>query len=461
MQLETFHPETKSSKLVYAHQHASGNFLRTVTLICLCLSLSASRLAGNEVTKWNEIAGNAAFASGLAGSPGNPLFESRVYAITHAAIHDALNAIDRRYEPYAFHGSVTPNASPEAAVATAAYQVLVNQFNLLIAYGFLSQQAMLDAAYASSLALIPDGSAKTQGINIGTTAANSILTLRANDGWDKQVVLDTSYPQGTDPGEFRFLPGTNFAFLPRWGTLPPFALFRANQYRPGLPYRVDSKKYAEDFNEIKSLGGDGVTTPSARTQEQTLIALFWLESSPLGWNRIARILAAAKGLGLWESARLFGLLNLALADGYIANFDTKAHYNRWRPITAIREAATDGNPDTPADPTWMSLVPAPAGPEYDSGHALEGGAAAEVMRLFFGTDEIPFTTCSTTLPAGSTCYDPRPVTRSFSSLSQAAEENALSRILVGFHFRNAINQGLQHGSKLGHHTIVHYMRPLR
>ena len=109
----------------------------------------------------------------------------------------------------------------------------------------------------------------------------------------------------------------------------------------------------------------------------------------------------------------------------------------------------------------MSLVPAPAGPEYDSGHALEGGAAAEVMRLFFGTDNIAFTTCSTTLPAGSTCYDPKPVTRSFTSLSQAAEENALSRILVGFHFRNAINQGLKHGSKLGHHTIVHYMRPLR
>ena len=346
-------------------------------------------------------------------------------------------------------------------MATAAHHVLANQFNLLIAYGFSSQQAMLDAAYASSLALIPAGSAKTQGISVGMTAANSILTLRANDGWDKQVVLDTSYPQGTAPGEFRFLPDTDFAFLPAWGTLPPFALFRSNQYRPGPPYRVDSKKYAEDFNEIKRLGGDGMTTPSERTPEQTLIALFWLESSPLGWNRIARFLAAARGLGLWESARLFGLLNLASADGYIANFDTKAHYNRWRPITAIREAATDGNPDTSADPAWTSLVPAPAGPEYDSGHALQGGAATEVMRLFFGTDDIAFTTCSTTLPAGSTCYDPKPVTRSFTSLSEAAEENALSRILVGFHFRNAINQGLQHGSELGHHTVVHYMRPLR
>jgi hypothetical protein len=249
--------------------------------------------------------------------------------------------------------------------------------------------------------------------------------------------------------------------LPAWGTLPPFVLFRASQYRASPPYRVDSKRYAEDFNEIKRLGGNGTSTPSARTAEQTHIALHWLESSPLGWNRIARIVAAAKGLGLWESARLFGLLNLALADGYIANFDTKAHYNRWRPITAIREADTDGNPDTSADLTWTPLADTPAGPEYDSGHALEGGAAAQIMQHFFGADNIAFTTCSTTMPADSTCNDPSPATRSFISFSQAAEENALSRILVGYHFRNAILQGLDHGRKLGHHTVVHYLRPLR
>jgi hypothetical protein len=198
-----------------------------------------------------------------------------------------------------------------------------------------------------------------------------------------------------------------------------------------------------------------------RTPVQTQIALLWLESSPLGWNRIARTVAAARGVGLWENARLFGLLNLALADGYIANFDTKAHYNRWRPITAIREAATDGNPDTSADPTWTPLADTPAGPEYDSGHSLEGGAAAQIMQHFFGADNIGFTTCSTTMPAGSTCNDAHPVTRSFTSFSQAAEENALSRILVGFHFRNAINQGLEHGRQIGHHTFVHYLGPLR
>jgi hypothetical protein len=425
--------------------------------VCLFVLLGGSVLGANEVTKWSEIAGRASLASGLAV---NPLFESRVNAITQAAVHDALNAIDRRAEPYAYHGPLTPEASAGAAVATAAHFVLVDQFNRLTAYGYQSQQAMLDEAYAASLARIPDGAAKMQGIAVGQSAGSRLLALRANDGWDQQPLLDTTYPQGTSPGEFRFVPGTNFAFLPAWGKLPPFVLFRADQYRPGPPYRIESKKYAEDFNEIKIFGGDEVTTPSARTPEQTHIALFWLESSPLGWNRIARIVAADRELGLWETARLLALLNLALADGYIANWDTKHFYNRWRPITAIREAATDGNPNTAADPTWTSLAPTPPGPEYDSGHALEGGAAAEVMQRFFGSDHIAFTTCSTTLPAGN-CSDVNPETRSFRSFSHAAEENALSRILVGYHFRNAINQGLRHGTRIGHHTFVHFLRPLR
>jgi hypothetical protein len=427
-------------------------------MMCLCILLGASQVTANEVREWNEIAGRASLASGLSA---NPLFEARVYAMTQAAVHDGLNAIDRRFETYAYHGTAPREASPEAAVATAAHAVLVNQFSLLPPYGVTPQQSLLDAAYTARLALIPNGPAKSRGIEVGANAAAAILALRANDGWDKQVFLDHGYPQGEAPGEFRFLPGTDFAFLPWWGSLQPFALFRANQYRPGPPYRIDSKKYADDFNEIKRLGGDGVTTSSARTAEQTEIALFWLESSPLGWNRIARTVSAARGLDLWESARLLGLLNLALADGYIANFDTKAHYNRWRPITAIREAASDGNPETSADPAWTPLSSTPAGPEYDSGHALEGGAAAHIMQRVFGADNIAFTTCSTTLPAGTGCSDAQPVTRSFSSFSQAAGENALSRIYVGFHFRNSITQGLQHGTRIGHHTFVHYLRPLR
>ena len=174
-------------------------------------------------------------------------------------------------------------------------------------------------------------------------------------------------------------------------------LDRSSQFRPGPPYPVTSRKYAADLNEIKALGGDGVTTPSARTPEQTEIALFWVESSPLQWNRIARTVSAR--LDPWAQARLFALLNMALADGYVSSFETKYHYDYWRPVTAIRAADTDGNPRTSADPTWTPLVTTPPIPDYDSAHAVQGGAGSTVLKRFFGTDHIGFTACSLTLPA--------------------------------------------------------------
>lgn len=424
----------------------------------------ARQVAADEVTKWNEIAGKAAVDSGLSplGPLGNPFFEARIYAMTHAAIHDTLNAIDRRYRPYALHlhKPATGAASPEAAVATAAHAVLVDQFNRLIDFGYPSQQAALDAAYAASLALIPDGAAKTAGIAIGEAAAAAILALRVADGWDTVTLLDFSYPQGTAPGEYRFTDSFNFVFAPEWGTLPPFVLRHAAQFRPGPPYDVSSRRYAADFNEIKSLGGNGTTTPSARTREQTQIALFWVGSSPLQWNRITRTVSAARKLNLWQNARLFGLLNLALADGYIGMSNTKHHYRFWRPVTAIHEAATDGNADTSADPTWRSLVDCPPDPEYDSGHSIQGGAGAQVLKRFFGTDRVSFSDCSTTLPAGSTCDEASQVTRSYTSFSQAADENGISRILVGFHFRKSVKEGIEHGRKIANRAVNRFLRPV-
>jgi hypothetical protein len=382
--------------------------------------------------------------------------------MTYTAVHDALNSIDRRYRPYTIDVRLRREASPEAAVATAAHHVLVSQYGLLAAFGFAPQKAMLDAEYDASLASIPDGPAKAVGITVGSEAASAILALRSSDGAYQQTIQDFAYKQGTAPGEYRFTPPANsFVFMPDWGKLQPFSLFRADQYRPSPPYRVDSKRYTADFNEVKALGGDGGNTPSARTPDQTEIAMFWYESSPIGWNRIARTVSAKQGIGLWENARFFALLNLALADGYIAVFDTKYHYNFWRPITAIRLAESDGNPDTSANPTWTPLLATPAVPDYSSGHSVEGGAGAEIMKLFFGTDAVAFSTCSTTLPAGSNCNETSEVRRSFSSFSAAAEENALSRILVGIHFRNACTEGVKQGRRIAHHTFVHYLRPLR
>ena len=224
---------------------------------------------------------------------------------------------------------------------------------------------------------------------------------------------------------------------------------------------MTSKNYAQDYDEVKSVGGDGITTPSARTPEQTQIALFWVESSPLQWNRIARTVATSTGLDTWESARLFGLLNLAMADGYISSFESKNHHNFWRPVTAIHEGDDDGNPATAGDATWTPLVGTPPIPDHDSAHAVEGAAAARVMQRFFGTDAIAFRTCSLTLPAAEACDGTSQVLRAFSSFSDAAAENGESRVLVGFHFRNAVNDGLRHGWHIANRTYNQALRPVR
>jgi hypothetical protein len=320
--------------------------------------------------------------------------------------------------------------------------------------------ASVEADYTAALGTIPDSVSKAQGIQIGQASAAAIRALRTGDGSDTPL-QDSTYTEGTDPGEYRFTPGYNFVFAPGWARVTPFVLNHASQFRPNRPYKVNSNKYTADFNELKGIGGDNITTPSPRTPEQTEIALFWLESSPLAWNRIARAVSASRALDLWENARLFGLLNLALADGYIGSWEAKFHYNYWRPVTAIHTADTDGNPDTVADPTWTPLQLTYPIPDYDSGHSVEGGAGASALKEFFGTDNVSFVACSYTLPAGSRCTDASPVYRSYASFSQAAEENGLSRILVGIHFRNAVEEGIQHGQKIGKRTVNLFLRPVR
>jgi hypothetical protein len=418
---------------------------------------------GDAVTIWNANAGVAATEACLA-PLANPLHESRIYAMMHVAIHDALNAIDRRSRPYAFDAETAPGASPDAAVAAAARAVLVPLIAQLPLE--LHTQACIDAgvasveaAYTAALAAIPPGAAKAQGIVVGLAAAAAILDLRAGDG-AVGPFLNFACPQDTDPGEYQCTPGTPFIAFEGWDDVVPFVLHRSSQFRPGPPYKVDRQKYTADFNEVKSLGGDGVATPSARTVDETEIALYWWESSPLKWNRIARTVSADQGLTLWENARLFGLLNMALADGYIAMVDSKNHYNYWRPVTAIQTGDTDGNPDTVGDPTWTPLRPTPANQDYASGHSIEGGAGAEVLKQFFGTDEIGFRDCSESLPAGNTCSGATPVFRSYTSFSQAAVENAHSRIFIGFHFRKSVEEGTEYGRKIGKRATNLYLRPV-
>jgi hypothetical protein len=418
--------------------------------------------SADAVLTWNENAAKAATAACLHIS-GNGLAEARMYAMVHAAVHDAVNAINRHSRPYAYDAEAIGPASADAAAAAAARDVLVSVIAGLPESPECQANgaANANASYGDALAGIADGPAKANGIAIGQAAAAAIIALREEDGSDAPWV-DPAFPQGTEPGEWRFTPDfpVPIAFAPYWGSVTPFALKKGSQFRPPKPYHVTSSHYAADYNEIKLLGGDGATTPSARTPDQTEIGLFWIESSPLAWNRLARAVSAGRGLDLSENARLFALLNVAMADGYIASWEAKYHYLFWRPITAIRLGDSDGNPDTAGVPDWTPLQPTYPMPDYDSGHAVQGGVAAEILKQVFGTDDIAFTACSMTVGVGATCADPDPILRSFASFSQAADENAVSRIYIGIHFRNAVEEGVRHGRKIAAYAVHQVFKPV-
>jgi hypothetical protein len=331
------------------------------TVVTFSIGNWSSLARADAVTDWNAIATTAAAAPIK-----NGIIQTRIYAMVHAAVHDALNAIDRRYRPYALDVRVDPNASPDAAVAAAAHDVLIHELPV-------SQHAFLDAQYANSLSGIPDSPAKVAGIAVGQAAAATIIAVRISDGADAPM----SYTPDSGPGEWiptppAFLP----ALLPGWEDVMPFTLRSSAQFRldPPAYFNLTSEEYTADYNEVKQIGD--VNSPS-RTAEQSQIAQFWYEPSAQGWNRIARFVSAQRGLELWDNARLFGLVNFALADAYIAHSDTKYFYTFWRPITAIRAGDTDGNPATVADPAWTSFLVTPNFPDYPSGHSTAGGGGGD------------------------------------------------------------------------------------
>jgi PAP2 superfamily len=421
---------------------------------------------GDAAVLWNAAAADTALARCLA-PDANPLHESRMYAIMHLAMHDALNAVRPRYRSYAYRGDAR-RADPEAAVAAAARTTLIATLSELPppfdTDGCRGDGAgaldIVETTYAKALSRVADGRAKRMGIALGERSARAMLDRRSGDGSDTPLfVLD--FPDGDQPGEYRKTPGFDprLAFAPGWGGVTPFALRSADQIDLEPPYAVDSDAYTADYQEVKRLGGNGVTTPSDRTADETAIAQFWDESSPLLWNRLARQLAASERLDLWQSARLFGLLNLALTDGYIMTFEAKFRLLFWRPVTAIHLGATDGNDDTAGDPTWTPLRTTPPVPDHDSGHSVEGGAAAAVLRGFFGTDRMRFSLCSYLGAAGTTCTDQTPVRRHFRSFSAAATENARSRVLLGYHFTHATTAGTERGIHLGRFVVDRYLEP--
>ena len=319
------------------------------------------------VLDWNIVALRT-----TAAAPFNPPLESRNLAIVHAAMFDAVNSIVREFHPYAVRLHAPQGASPDAAAVAAAHLALVQLYP--------DQRTALDAAYAGSLALIPDGPRKTAGISVGEAVASRILALRASDG--AAAAITAPYTPGTGAG---FWIPTPPAFLraldPGWGSVRPFLLEDGSQFRPGPPPALNSRRYTRDFDEIKEVGS---STSATRTQEQTDLARFWIATGPQNWNPAARQAAVAQGLTLSENARAFALLNLAGADAFIAAWDAKFTYNQWRPVTAIRAADSDGNPDTLEDPSWTPLLVTPPFPDYIAGHTTYAGAAEKVLEHVFG-----------------------------------------------------------------------------
>ena len=417
--------------------------LGALALCTIFSSAAAAASPADEVLNWNVLTLNLVTAVSPSGMP-----QSRIAAMVQLAVHDALNAIDHRYTAYAYAQEEDPTASAAAAVATAAHDVLLNQVP--------SQAAAIATAWAASLGAIPEGTSKDSGIAIGHAAAAAMLQLRSSDGSGTTSV----YTPGTRPGFWRPTPnptpsnpagatGLLPALFPGWGNVTPFVLRGGAQFRPDGPPALRSGRYARDFNEVKDVGEQ--FTP-LRTSEQSTIARFWYEGSHRGWSRIARNLAIARSLDAWDTARLLALVHAATADGFIAGFNAKYHFNFWRPVTAIREAATDGNDHTVSDPDWNTYLNTPAIPEYPSTHSVLGSAAAEVLARFFGTDEVSFTTTSGPPFAG--------ITRSFTSFSQAAGENGDSRIFAGIHFRSGVRDGMWQGRKIGKFTFRHALEPV-
>ena len=380
------------------------------------------------VTDWN----NAALDAIRAGRTAPPI-ASRSLAILHVSIYDAVNGIARTHEPYLVRSIVPASASREAAASTAAHQALINLFP--------AAAASFDALHAAILAAIPDGPQKTAGIVWGEFVANQILAARANDGWNATV----QPPGGSGPGVWIPTPPAYLPYaLPQWGFVAPFAMSSSSQFRPPGPPSLDSQRYATDYNEVKELGA---AVGSTRTEDQTEIALFWAdgagtETPPGHWNSIAQTIADAQGSTLEENARLFALLNIATADAAICSWDAKYVFHFWRPVTAIAFAEPELN--------WMSFIVTPPFPDYVSGHSTFSGAAATVLALFYGTDDLPFTIGSDFLPG---------VYRSFPTCLDAAEEAAVSRLYGGIHFRSANQDGLQAGIGIGELTGNHYLQP--
>ncbi len=395
----------------------------------------------DQVIQWNRI------LLGILRTPGAQpatIHPTRSMAIMHAAVYDAVNAIVRTHADYVVHLKASRHASAAAAAAAAAHGVLVQLYP--------NQAAMLDADLAASLAEVPSGPAKDQGVRVGEKAAERIVALRSDDGSGAAPI---PFTPGTNPGDYQLTPPA-FAqpVFTHWRFVTPFTLRSADEFRPAPPPALTSPAYTAAFTEVRDLGAINSTI---RTADQTQIGRFWSAPIQNYWNEIAQTVALAHGTTLAQNARLFALLDLTVADSVIAFYDAKYTYHFWRPVTAIRAAGSDAtaseggpNPEAVANLTWTPLVTTALDPSYPGAHSVVSAAGAAVLGSFFGSDSDSFTVSSEVLPG---------VQRSFASFTAAAEEAGLSRIYAGQHFRFDHVAGQQLGRQVAGYVLQHFLTP--
>jgi hypothetical protein len=417
--------------------------IRYVLAVIVVATTFATRAkAQDPIAAWNAIAETAVKTAGHA-----PPVAALDFAIVHLAIYDAVESIDRRYQPY---HSFVPGAtgSLSAAAARAGHDVLIGLFPL--------QSVPIDAAYSNFLT-VNGIDPYDPGTIVGAQAANDILTLRSNDG----RVPPTGAPPflgNTAIGQWRptlsLLKGAPPSFAagltPFVATVTPFTMKDDSQFRVDPPPDLTSAVWAEDFEEVKAVGD---FSSASRTPEQTEIGYFWADSGPILWQNSLRYISNRYLNNVGDSARMFALADVSLADAQIACWDSKYFYNFWRPITAIRLGDQDGNPATEVDPVWQPLINTPNFPEYPSGHAAISGAVTRALRLFFRTDDVTFQMTTTNPNAVQT-------TRTFARFSQAESEVVDARVYVGIHYRNTDRVSRTQGVQVANWVFKHQFRPL-
>jgi PAP2 superfamily len=454
-------------------------------------SRRAHRSKVDSIRYWNEIAINASGIDHTPGVPGavfgeqlGPGRASRAMAIVHIAIFEAVNAIAGGYRSYTGLSPASHAASLDAAIAQAAHDTL----NAL----FPAQTASFDELLAADLSQIPDGHRKADRIDLGHRAAAAVLALRDSDGSQHiEPRVGVDFITSGAVGKWRQDPISliPLALGASWGGITPFVLKSPEQFLVPPPPALDSPEYAAAFDEAKRLGGDGVNTTTERTEEQTEIAIYWaydgtpsLCAPPRLYNQIAVEIADQMGSDQVALGRLLALINTAMADAAIAIWESKYHYQFWRPVTGIREAgkgsgptgAGDGNPATVGNPTFSPLgAPAsnlnapnftPPFPAYPSGHAGFGGAIFQILRKFYATDAVSFTFVSDEFNGITSDHNGnvRPlIPRTFSSLSAAEEENGQSRIYLGIHWAFDKTEGIALGRQVANYVFNNAFVPLR